>query len=131
MHTFDCTGTLFFGRWAVKLTGISVLALGTCTPFDSTGTLFFGRWTIKVTGSSDLALRTLACYWYINLGKITSMQFSKSVDFLDASQVYLDGVAVKTNQVKSSKLFDPRKSHICHTICKDLAGQVYNCTVQG
>ena len=100
---FDRTGTLFFGRWAIKLTDISVLALGTCTPFHSTGTLFFGRWTIKVTGSSDLALRTLACYWYINQGKITSVQFSKSVDFLDASQVYLDGVAVKTNQVKSSK----------------------------
>ena len=86
---FDRTGTLFFGRWAVKLTDISVLALGTCTPFHSTGTLFFGRWTIKVTGSSDLALRTLAWYWYINQGKISSVQFSKSVDFLDASQVTL------------------------------------------
>ena len=37
---FDRTGALFFGRWAVKLTGINVLALDMCTPFDSTGALF-------------------------------------------------------------------------------------------
>ena len=76
---FDCTGTLFFGRWAVKLTGISVLVLGTCTSFDSTGTLIFGRWTIKVTGSSDLALRRLACYWYINQGKTTIVSIGTTI----------------------------------------------------
>jgi len=55
---------------------------------------------IKVTGSSDHAFSTI--HWYLNLRKITSIQFPEPVDFFDAPQSDPDGVALKTGKVITS-----------------------------
>ena len=125
------SSTFSFHKGTVALSCTCIATFRSCKMFDRSDTVFFCFFVNKVTATSHHAISTLDCHRHINLRKISSMQFPEPVDFLDASQADPDGMAINGSKVKTVKLFDSRKSHICHAICKYLARQVYNGTAQG
>ena len=114
------SSTFSFHKGTVTLSCTCIATFRSCKMFDRSDTVFFCLFVNKVTATSHHAISTLDCHRHINLRKISSMQFPEPVDFLDASQTDPDGMAIKGSKVKTFKLFDSKKSHICHAICKYL-----------